>query len=64
MAMRAYKDTEKNQHKIHMKLRIIQKISHVSKYIEYQKGTQDYGILWCDGIFFCTAAEYCVIIPK
>jgi len=45
MAMRAYKDTEKNQHKIHMKLRIIRKISHVSKYIEYQKGTQDYGIL-------------------
>jgi hypothetical protein len=61
--MRAYKDSEQNQHKIHMKLRIMWKISHVSKYIEYQKDTQDYGILWCDG-FFYTTAEYCVIIPR
>jgi hypothetical protein len=52
MAMRAYKDTEQNQHKFHKKLRIIWKISHVSKYIEYQKDTQDYGLLACDGIFF------------
>jgi len=49
--MRAYKDTEQIKHKIHMKLRIMWKISPVSKYIEYQRGTPDYYILWHDGIF-------------